>query len=836
MWSWDLSLGRRADDLLEVTEAGLRTSWQLHNLWQGTRSTQLDFGFTRSDFGLVQTPAASLEQHEYSLGLTQGITDKVSVFAQMSRFHYSRDPEALAKVLLDLRRRRRALPTAEDIVLGLLDSSRTLGVTYDATERLSLDLSRSTTSSVLLHDDTRTNSLDATYRLDNVSLGLGYARTEFEGGGHSNSVNLSLGLSTGGSTPPRGPARHTPSSDLPATNLTVGLRAGEDNAFDNFIDLLVPVAGNRSSVFFVNPRFSLNESYENGTSVGVGFRQLLGNDHAVLGANLYYDHATTKADSTLRQWGLGLEMLTNWVDARVNWYKPRDDRNLIDSETLVKTEHTLEVDYGDPFARGHEIVQTGTRALTTTTTTRLFEKFDAAREGYDAEIGVRLPLEKLSERAPDVRLFVGRYDYASPFGGDDLRGTRGRIEVRALPILTLDMELYDDDRLQGTSYFVGARMNIPFSLGDLFSGKNPFAGSEQLAARRGLRARINEMVVRETRIKDQQSDFMENLAARTVAVDVKRERFVDVLMSDINFVHADRFTGTADGTYENPYNTIQAGVDHAFGAKNVYVDSASSSYKENVVLADGVQLYGSGYRIAGSDGKLFGSGIRPVVDGNGTGPAIEVTSNNRVQGLRILNTAASAGADNRTLPDGTVVDVSQAGIVGNGVKGNILILDNEIVAATTAVGLAVDTASNTTLIGISGNTITSQTGTAVDLRTFNSAVAGIAIVDNTISGTNGVRINTNLQSSAIVLVLDNNVSAVNDGIVMDTDGSSTGCLQANGNSVSAGGDGFQLDRAPSSTLRIGNAGNADGLASRNNGASVNEIGTINYLGAGKPCL
>jgi len=835
LFEWDLSWSRSTDDEVEVAATGIQTSWKLNRLWQGTRDTWLDLGATHSEYGLTAKPDASLGQTEYSLGLTQNLTGNLAAYARWSQFDYDQDPEEIARALLKLRKRRRALPSAEGVLFGLVDSTSLFGLTYNPTDRVSLDLSRSSTTSVLLDDNTSTDSVNATYYFDGAWLGLGYSRTRFDGGPNGNTLSLSLGIETGkpGASGNAAAAQRNP--ELPTTSLTAGLRIGENNAFDNFVDLLIPLAGNRSNVFFVNPRFSLNESYENGTSVGMGFRHLLANEKAILGANLFYDHGTTEANSSLEQWGLGLEMLSNWVDARVNWYRPRDDRNLIASEAITKVQRTLELDYGDPYGRGHEILQSGSSTLTTTTTNRLFEKFDAGREGYDAEIGVRLPLEKLSSRAPDVRVFVGRYDYEDPFGGENLRGTRGRIEVRALPALTLDMELYNDDNLHGTNYFVGARVNVPFSLGDLVSGKNPFAGRSKPA--RSLPARMNEMVQRETQIQQAQSDFIENLAAKSVTVDVQRDSLSVVLMSDINFVDADKVTGTPDGTYENPYTTIQAGIDNAYGLKNVYVDSALTSYTENLVLTDGVQLYGSGYRIEGYGGKYFGSGIMPVIDGNGAGAAIEVTSNNLIQGLHIVNTAPSGGPVNRALPDGTIIDVSQMGIIGGGIEGSLLILDNQIDTAATAVALATTTTPATVLIGIGRNTISSQNGAAIDLRSYNNALTAAVIGENNLYGQVGIRVNTNQFSQTTAILLDNSITAVTNGIMLDTDGLSLGCMQARGNTVSAGGNGIVLDRFLTSSLQVGRANNPAGLSGDNGGASVSAPGSaVNYLGANTPCL
>jgi hypothetical protein len=154
-----------------------------------------------------------------------------------------------------------------------------------------------------------------------------------------------------------------------------------------------------------------------------------------------------------------------------------------------------------------------TTTTNTTTTNMFFEQFEGTLEGWDAEIGVKLPL---AEQMPEVRLFYGYYDFDKRYGGE-IPGPKARLEVRAGPYLTLDAEVFEDEELNDTKYFVGVRFHMPFDLGKLFKGQNPFGYDKkriQQFRSRPLVNRITEDVIRDVRIQTSESEFSENQSRR----------------------------------------------------------------------------------------------------------------------------------------------------------------------------------------------------------------------------------------------------------------------------------------------------------------------------------
>jgi len=101
-----------------------------------------------------------------------------------------------------------------------------------------------------------------------------------------------------------------------------------------------------------------------------------------------------------------------------------------------------------------------------------------------------------------MSLFLGYYDFFSPWL-ERIDGYRLRAEIHPLPAAILDVEVFEDDRLNDTGYFVGARFSVPFDVREIRHGRNPFAGARD-GFRRGKREfkdRMTEMIMRDYRIQ-----------------------------------------------------------------------------------------------------------------------------------------------------------------------------------------------------------------------------------------------------------------------------------------------------------------------------------------------
>ena len=494
---------------------------------------------------------------------------------------------------------------------------------------------------------------------------------------------------------------------LPQAHGTSGIRMGEGTV-EGFVDFLVPIGESKNSTLFLNPRFSIKDEGENEANFGLVFRHLMPNRNVVLGGNVFLDTRRTEFDNRFNQVGVGLEVLSKWVDARVNWYDADSDRELInelstreiDVSTDVRTTvssistQSVGVQFDNPFASGHSILQDvtttttttttntfrTTRTTTTTTTDRLFQQFESGLDGYDAEIGFLLPL---SDSAPEVRLFGGVYDFDGEFG-EEVKGFKSRLEVRAGPFLTFDAEVYEDDALNGTDYFIGARLLIPLHGRDTFKR---FKKAFRLSAKRPFKERkYTDMVIRDVRVQTRESDFIEDETQMQQEVDIDREitqtQNVDTqttqtesresISSNNFFIDEDNAaSATQDGTISDPFATIEAALVAAGEGGTAFLcnvggticgaggsdgtgeyDNAGIELLEGQTLTSEIQALG---------GMSFTTGgtptIRPTTNPGGAEAIILMSDNTTLNRINVDSTgvtningvSAPAGSNGRSL-------------------------------------------------------------------------------------------------------------------------------------------------------------------------------------------
>ena len=276
--------------------------------------------------------------------------------------------------------------------------------------------------------------------------------------------------------------------DTAGSSARIGLRAG-NSTIESYADFIFPYSISDKALVFLNPRFLLGDEGVNQINIGVGARYLF-DKHGVVGTNLYYDKRTSPLGVGFNQAGLGLEWLGKSFDVRANLYRANDDIVLVNefgteetrtesssrSSRAVETSSSTKLSYsnaGAVTASGNNLVQTADETATTTTTTKVttttttttnvfrtqrqFEQFQGALDGWDMEVGYKLPLKI----GPEVRLFAGYYGYEDPFENNhQLSGAKARAEIRASEYLTFDAEVYEHER-NGSDYFVGFRLAVP---------------------------------------------------------------------------------------------------------------------------------------------------------------------------------------------------------------------------------------------------------------------------------------------------------------------------------------------------------------------------------------
>jgi hypothetical protein len=338
-----------------------------------------------------------------------------------------------------------------------------------------------------------------------------------------------------------------------------GIRGKDDRSL-YYSDFFVPTLGTEDTLVFVNPKLVWDNHNTNEQNIGIGLRHLLLNNNLILGGNLYYDTQKSPHRNRFNQLGFGAEILSKWIDIRGNFYYPLSD----------KKEISQDVSYA--FASKSLLKYTQT-------------SYEEPLRGIDYEAGVLIPY--LSDYV-ETRVYVGGYNYFSKLS-KDINGIKARLEIMPSPLLTFNLEVSDDNTSNHQTY-VGGYVTLPFSLGNLFSGKNPFEGWQEIASfgkgPRPVKKRMTDMVIRDI---DVLLDEVTTDPVETTEVD------------GLTYVDNSNATGIEDGTYEHPYTAIQDGVDNAFGDKWVYIREGDRAYRleegclMNLDGYDTLTIWGSGY-------------------------------------------------------------------------------------------------------------------------------------------------------------------------------------------------------------------------------------------------
>lgn len=424
-----------------------------------------------------------------------------------------------------------------------------------------------------------------------------------------------------------------------------GVKTSEDYTDGNFF-LTAPLWSTLGtdgtlggSYLLLEPYSSWGEQGELVASLGLSFRHLF-NDQPLsklsepalagwrdegfyIGGNVFIDMLNTQFDNQFWQLGVGLEAGSRYFEVRGNYYIPFTDRKLAKrltetqkfKQSVTQTFGSPQVTaYGEPFAVGNSVFQdvtfsagTSARQVTTTTTVkRITDIFEEGMLGWDLEAALLLPWV---DQWMDVKLLGGYFAFDNaPLGPQTgltgtVEGFKAGIEVRPLPAIALSAMWYEDERFIGSDWMLGVRFEIPLDK----TWKDGFK-----PRRRHLIERMAEPVHRQnSAIKvgnevEQRREVKQKRAVRAVAVQQVPGRIV--IRDHVIFVDADAEAANptpADGTAENPYGTIQEGMDFAedqnplFNSSaplwTVYVQSIDGGfYEEDVRVGTSVRMIGSG--------------------------------------------------------------------------------------------------------------------------------------------------------------------------------------------------------------------------------------------------
>jgi hypothetical protein len=223
-----------------------------------------------------------------------------------------------------------------------------------------------------------------------------------------------------------------------------GRWSSERNIYE--LDLLLPLHQSEDHLFFADLRGHLDKHDQREGNIGLGMRRMAKPGTGLLGEAYlwgiygFFDKRRTRAGNTFSQTTLGIEWLSPTYDIRINGYFPEDKERRV-SDSL-------------DFAPGGMGIRSG---------------YEKPMQGFDAEVGARIPQRFLPTKEGALRLFVGGYHF-SESGYRDVEGPRARLAYnRGLngpwvpegASMTLAAEVQDDSP-RGTQSFARFKITIPF--------------------------------------------------------------------------------------------------------------------------------------------------------------------------------------------------------------------------------------------------------------------------------------------------------------------------------------------------------------------------------------
>ena len=497
-----------------------------------------------------------------------------------------------------------------------------------------------------------------------------------------------------GAVPPKpGEAPATDPAIEPATGTATDLRivprlgighsssgGGYDGTtrFEGFLPLRQDVGRNLT---FLSAGFLLDNGANIGGNIILGHRIYDAKRDRIWGGYLGFDNRATD-DSHYYQLGAGLESLGKIIDFRVNGYLPVGDTTDLLSEDSVDT--------GSQVSSGF---QGNLLVLANERTQRRTQLWESALGGFDAEVGARLLRWNDGKQSGDLRAFGGLYYYGGSHS-DNTLGWRVRLEAHPLDTIALGAALQGDE-LFGTNFSVSVGLSWP----RVHPVVDPDA--ETVATRLGEPVeRSPNMVVNQ----DVETDETTQRTERPL-MNPEEER-------PYRFQHVILGRSGGDGTYENPYGTVQAALDatRSDGNAVVYVDRGNNAQIPAFTIPNRVRVLSQGpvqilagmpfpgfprlpVRLPFSPTTNFNNGIsvRLPLSNDGRFPRIQdsratnlVTLNDRniLSGFQIANASGNAitgeTVSNTEIRDNTITNAGERGIFLDEISDSVVMFDNVI--------------------------------------------------------------------------------------------------------------------------------------------------------------
>lgn len=182
--SLQLGASRIDDDVFIVEGGDIGLGVRLNPLWDGKRVSFLNLGVGRMDYTpdtRLDLPGALLdrvpEQKRYGIGLTQGLTDNLTLNLNYDAYDYTEDPKELAiAVARAFIKRGRYPPNSAFSLLAFPDNAYNIGLNWDVSEGIGLNVSFGETETVL-SQKLRSLSFGVTHYGEYFNTGLNLTRS-----------------------------------------------------------------------------------------------------------------------------------------------------------------------------------------------------------------------------------------------------------------------------------------------------------------------------------------------------------------------------------------------------------------------------------------------------------------------------------------------------------------------------------------------------------------------------------------------------------------------------------------------------------------------------------
>ncbi len=391
-----------------------------------------------------------------------------------------------------------------------------------------------------------------------------------------------------------------------------------------------------NNLFFVDIRAFRGSTDTWGMNAGGGYRYYSPKFDRIFGVNAFFDYDNTSGP-TFRQVGFGLESLGALFDVRANAYLP--------TGTSAQQLSLVNVDGSQKFFN-HFLLANQQRTIAN------------ALHGFDGEIGVPIP-GPIPERH-DLRVFGGGYWYegteVAAFGG-----WRTRVQANVIPSVSLQLEVSHDQQ---------------FKTNVVFGGSWSYGGFRQSPEERKTQYnRMTTPVIRNYNM--------------IVGTAYKFDKDVEVIDPTTNkpyfFEHVDtNATAPGDGTVEHPF-TVFANAQNAGPHDIIFVHANSVFNGVPVNLEPNVRVLGEAssveHAVATIDPNSNSSLGNTLLLPHPTAIPTGATQTFRPQFNDSPAPQAVNLANNSEFSGFVLNNPLGIGINGNGVGGNIVVRQTDVIGS-----------------------------------------------------------------------------------------------------------------------------------------------------------